>query len=175
MWMRCLLFFLCLCVLGPLGPLWMAGCEGGTGPTDAGVPEKQHVPPTGELVINEIAAKGEPDDWFEVYNASDKTIDLSQYTFTDNIDKRTNAAAFPEGTTLEPGAYKAFFLTDEWPGFRLGSDEELGIFDAKGRLVDSVDWNEGDSPAGESFGRFPDRSGPFRRFVSPTPGLPNVE
>ena len=36
------------------------------------------------LVINEVAAAGEPSDWFELYNSSDKVIDLSGVTYTDD-------------------------------------------------------------------------------------------
>ena len=49
------------------------------------------------LLINEVAARGEPLDWFEVYNASDAPIELAK--FCSPTIWRTRARAFPSRQT----------------------------------------------------------------------------
>ena len=81
---------------------------------------------------------------------------------------------FPAGTVIAPGEYLQFSLDKEaWPGFALGSDEELGIWLADGTLVASVDWAEGQAGADQSYARIPDITGHFETVDSPTPGAPN--
>jgi len=125
----------------------------------------------GKLVINEIAAAGDPDDWFELYNGTGQTIDISKYTFTDDTKDKTKGK-FEKNTELKPGEYKVFYLTSKWPGFKLGKEEELAVYDDKGNLIDSVKWKDGDSPDKKSFGRMPDQTGPFKT-LNPTPGKAN--
>ena len=62
---------------------------------------------------------------------------------------------------------------DGWPGFALGGDEELGIWMPDGILVDSVDWNEGQSGEAQSYARVPNLTGEFQTVTNPTPGAPN--
>ena len=126
------------------------------------------------LVINEVAAAGEPNDWFELYNGTPDPIDLSGWFVTDSVATEPMRAALPEGTTIAAWGFLALDATDEALGFRLGGDEELGIADPSGDFVDQVDWNEGDSPAGGSFGRVPDGSGSFETLEAPSRGAPNA-
>ncbi len=125
------------------------------------------------VVINEIAPAGDPDDWFELYNTSSVAADLSGWTFSDSPAEDPARAVFPEGTTLAPGAYLQVVVSDELVGFKLGSDEELAVFDAAGVLVDANDWDEGVAPDGTSWGRFPDGTGDFSQRSTPTPGARN--
>ena len=127
------------------------------------------------LVINEVAAAGEPSDWFEIYNGTAETIDLSTWRFTDSVADRPAGAPFAAGSTIAPGQYLQVTVDDDYPGFKLGGDEELAVFDAGGRVVDQVDWDEGQSPVGGSFGRIPDLRGAFKILVAPTPAAPNVD
>ena len=62
---------------------------------------------------------------------------------------------------------------DGWPGFALGSDEELGIWLLDGTLVASVDWEDGQSGADQSYARVPDVTGGFATVDTPTPGAAN--
>lgn len=149
--------------------------------SDAGVGEKDVNKDTptktsslqGKLIINEVAAKGDPDDWVELYNAGNEEIDLTKVYITDDLAAQANKTAL-QGS-IKPGEYKVVTLNDTFPGFKLGSDEEVGIFDEDGALIDSVDWADGDSPAGESYGRIPDKTGGFKTLKTPTPGKPNVD
>ena len=127
------------------------------------------------LVINEVAARGEPRDWFELYNAGPEPLALADFVLADDLTDRGKRTPFPPGLIIEPGAYLRIELDgDGWPGFALGRDEELGIWTADGRLAAQVDWAEGQSDDGASFARVPDVTGPFRTVTDPTPGAPNV-
>ena len=115
------------------------------------------------LVINRVAAKGDPLDWFELYNASNSVIDLTGYVVADDLTDAGKRVAFPAGTTIAPGEYMQFKVdSDNWAGFKLGGDEELGIWTSEGVLVDSVDWDEGDSGENEIYARVPDVTGEFQ-------------
>ena len=126
------------------------------------------------LVINEVAAKGDPLDWFELHNPSPDPIALDGFEVADSLTDAGKRVAFPAGTTIQPGAYTQFTLDkDGWPGFALGGDEELGIWQLDGTHVASVDWNEGQSPDGQSYARVPDATGDFQTVANPTPGAAN--
>ncbi|HEY8145077.1 MAG TPA: lamin tail domain-containing protein [Kofleriaceae bacterium] len=143
---------------------------------DAAVPESpaDAAPPIpGRLTINEIAAAGEPADWFEVTNVGSEAIDLAGYTFTDD-PAIPDQALFPDGTTVAPGELRVFWVDDDEAGFALGSDEELAVFGPDGQVADSVDWDEGESPDGGSFARVPDGQGAFITLEVATPGEPNA-
>ena len=145
---------------GPYGP--DTRTDTGTAPVNIG------------LVINEVAAKGGPIDWFELHNASDNPIALDRFLVADDLSDAAKRVPFPVGTTIQPGLYLQFQLDkDSWPGFALGGDEELGIWLPDGTLVDSVDWNEGQSGEAQSYARLPDLIGEFQTVTSPTPGAPN--
>ena len=126
------------------------------------------------LVINEVAAKGDPFDWFELYNASVSHIALANFVVADDLEDAGKRVSFPSDLILPPGGYLQFEVDkDGWPGFGLGSDEELGVWAADGVLADSVDWDEGDSGEGESYARIPDATGDFQTVGNPTPGAAN--
>ncbi len=147
---------------------------GGTSNPDAGVDTGgENTPDLTGLIINEVAAAGDP-DWFELYNSTDRAISLEEATFTDDLSNPTRGL-FAEGESVAAGGYVVIYLSDEWPGFKLGSDEELGIYDHERELVDSVDWDEGESPSGGSYARIPDGTGPFKRVQTATPGAANID
>lgn len=127
------------------------------------------------LVINEVAAAGEPADWFELFNAGDRPIELSGYFFTDDIADRPQRGSFPADLVIEPFGYEVIYMDDDWPGFKLAKDEELAIFAPDGAMIDSVDWDDGDSPEGMSYARIPNGIGPFVTVDTPTPGAANVD
>ena len=133
------------------------------------------VPVTDKVVINEVAAAGDPNDWFELYNGTCKDIDLSEYSVADDLADATARVKFPKGTIIKAGAYMKFELKPDWPNFKLGSDEEFGLWDKSGTLVDSANWNAGDSPVGGSFARIPNGTGDFKMLKVATPGKENKE
>ena len=118
-------------------------------------------PPRGGLVLNEVAASGTPEDWFEVTNVGVTSVVLSDYCFVDVKDDFVKCKPFA-ATILAPGAHMAFDVTTADAGFKLGTDEELWIYrNVDKLLIDGVDWAEGQSPATGSFARVPDATGPF--------------
>ncbi|MYF91676.1 MAG: T9SS type A sorting domain-containing protein [Gemmatimonadetes bacterium] len=126
------------------------------------------------LVINEVAAQGDPLDWFELYNASDESIDLADFVMADDLTDESKRTPFPDGTVIEAGAYLQIELDkDGWPGFALGRDEELGIWTADGILVAQIDWEKGQADERTSWARLPDITGDFQTVDTPTPGAPN--
>ena len=139
-----------------------SGADGEGGASDVG------------LAINEIAAKGDPLDWFELHNYSDSRIALADFVFADDLANAAKRVPFPPEAVIEAGGYLRIELDkDAWPGFALGSDEELGVWTADGALADSVDWEDGDSGEGESYARVPDGTGAFITVSEPTPGAGN--
>ena len=126
------------------------------------------------LVINEVASKGDPLDWFELYNASGEEIALADFVVADDLKDAAKRVAFPAELVIPHGGYLQIELDkDGWPGFALGGDEELGIWTRGGALVAEVDWDEGQAGEGMSFARVPDASGEFQTVGNPTPGAAN--
>ena len=143
-------------------------------PTDGDSANAGSAPAEVGLVINELAAKGDPLDWFELHNPTSDLIVLDGFEVADSLTDAGKRVAFPAGTTIEPGAYMQFALDkDGWPGFALGGDEELGIWLLDGTGVARVDWDEGDSGEGQSYARVPDATGDFQTVDNPTPSAPN--
>ncbi len=127
-----------------------------------------------ELVINEVAAQGDPLDWFELYNASASPIDLADFVLADDLTDADKRVPFPAGTVIAAGAFLQIQLDkEEWPGFALGRDEELGIWTADGRLMAQIDWDKGQADEGTSWARIPDITGDFQTVSPPTPGARN--
>ena len=76
-------------------PSFPESSEGGAGTTAAY---------TG-LVINEVAAKGDPLDWFELYNASGKEIALAEFVVADDLKDAAKRVAFPDELVIPQGGY----------------------------------------------------------------------
>ena len=103
------------------------------GESSAEASDDEAVTDTG-LVINEVAAQGDPLDWFELYNASDGPIDLANFVMADDLTDESKRVPFPADMVIEAGAFLQIELDkDGWPGFALGRDEELGIWTARRR------------------------------------------
>ena len=140
-------------------------------------------------VINEISAMGirffldedeEQEDWIEIYNPTDQSISLLNWSLTDNPSE-PNQWVFPD-VSIGGGDYLVVFASrkDRRPtsgnlhtNFGLDSSGEyLGLYDDSGVLIDSF------SPAfppqrdGFSYGIHP-TSGQEVFFTTVTPGMAN--
>lgn len=121
------------------------------------------------LVINEVAAAGDPLDWVELKNTSDVAVNLSGLYLTDNLDEPQQGAL--PAVSVGAGELYVVEIDDTTLGFKLGSDEEVHLVNSNGDVIDGVDWDEGDSPAGGSFARGDD--GNFSSTTPDTRGADN--
>jgi len=167
-------------------------------------------PSHAKVVINELMAsniasfsdpQGEFDDWIELYNAGDTSVNVGGMYLSDDPEVPTmwqiplgNAGA----TTLGPGRFLLIWMdgqTGDYQagqqqggvrtvgppacgfhgGFRLGADGEgIYLFDVDGvALVDSLIY--GEQTPDLSYGRYPDGGQTLRFFFDPTPGEANNE
>jgi len=161
------------------------------------------------VVINEVMAsnvksfadpQGDFDDWIELYNAGDSSVDLGGMYLTDD-PKVPDMWQIPlgnrGGTTLSPGGYLLIWMDGETAdyqvveqpgvrpsgppasgfhaGFRLDAGgDEIHLFDADGAtLIDSLTF--GEQTPDMSYGRYPNGGDALRFFGEPTPGGPNNE
>lgn len=139
------------------------------------------------LLINEVMtgndtlleqSNGVYCDWIELKNTTDATIELSDYSITDNLDK-TEYCTLPSGK-LNPGKCIVLLCTGDTPLTKSGygqlalslnaESEQLYLLDETGSVVDYVTLT--DIPYAASCGRMPDQNGLFY-FSTPTPGEEN--
>lgn len=139
------------------------------------------------LKINEFLASnsssnadeaGEFDDWIEIYNPTEETLNLSNLFLTDNPDNLTKWH-FPEGSsTIAPGDFLLIWSDEDGSqgplhaNFKLSaSGEFLALVDSNGiSIIDSLTF--GPQSTDISWGRSPDGSTNWRE-LSPTPGSSN--
>lgn len=118
-----------------------------------------------DLVFNEIGCAGP--DFAELVNRGTRTVSLEGLSVRDSTNAGATSQPFPS-RPLAPGELWAVELVDL--GLRCG-EETLQLVDRRGVPLDAV------SPpplaSDQSFGRFPDGSGPWE-VLSPTPDAPNA-
>jgi len=143
------------------------------------------------IVLNEVMAKnkstladpqGEFDDWIELKNVSDQTVDLSGMYLTDSAD-RPLKWQFPQGTQLAPGEYLIVWADEDGgdePGlhanFRLAADgETVWLYDAarNGYMLLDCATFEG-LGTDQSLARYPDGTRPMQVSSAPSPLGPNA-
>lgn len=146
-----------------------------------------YAPPA--LYINEFMAinettiedpQGDYDDWIEIYNPGDHQINLEGFYLTDYLSQPLQWA-FPD-TFIEAGGFLLIWADNDEgdPGlhtnFELsGNGEQVGFYDTDAHgnaLIDSITFSS--QYPDTSFGRYPDGSGNWMFFSSPTPGYPNL-
>ncbi|MBN2269174.1 MAG: lamin tail domain-containing protein [Sedimentisphaerales bacterium] len=149
------------------------------------------------LVINEFVASNsngatdpqlERDDWIEIYNAGDHTIELAGMYLTDDLEDPTKWQ-IPTGSALTRigvGGHVVIWADEDvgdnpnglHADFQLSiGGEEIGLFtesriDGQIILVDSIEFSAQESDI--SYGRYPDGSKTWRWFTSPSPGWANT-
>ncbi len=132
------------------------------------------------LVINELSANnatiaadedGDYDDWIELYNNSDETIDLEGYHLSDDAGDMSKWT-FP-AVSIAPGEYIILWAdrdtvdaTDLHTNFRLSAGGEvISLSDADEQLLDQVDFAEQYEDI--TYGRFENGIGAFD-YLYPT-------
>ncbi|HPO61540.1 MAG TPA: CotH kinase family protein [Candidatus Kapabacteria bacterium] len=106
------------------------------------------------IIFNEIMYKSSNDfkcgDWVELYNISDKTIDISNWIFKDEDNEHN--FTIPQGTVLNSKDYLVLCESSEnfsntYPNilnykgnfdFGLGRPDIISLFDSDNKLIDSI-------------------------------------
>lgn len=127
------------------------------------------------VVINEVMAQnntgvtdevGEHEDWIELHNNNNFSVDLSGFYLTDNpaiLDKWE----LPQGTTIAANGYLTFWADEDsaqgpltHTNFKLSAlGEQVYLLDATLAIVDSVTF--GQQTVDLSYSRIPNGTGPF--------------
>jgi len=141
-----------------------------------------------DLKINEFCAKnesvildeyGEYDDWIEIYNYGEDTVDLSGIYITDDLSN-IQKWQFTEEILIVPFSFVIVWADDQPEqgathiGFKLsGEGEEIGLFTPNSLInIDSIVYDEQMSDI--SMGRKPDGGIIWNNFINPTPGSSNI-
>ncbi len=140
------------------------------------------------VVINELLAsnsqgatdaQGQHDDWIELYNTAETSVDVGGMYLTDDPDNPTRWQ-IPAGTTIESKGYVLVWADGDTAdsglhaNFKLNANgDEISLFEADGKTrLDRASY--GSQMADVSFGRYPNGTGDFRLLGYPTPGQQNV-
>jgi len=135
----------------------------------------------GDVIVDEILLKnsfsiidedGDRSPWVELFNTSDKTVNLSDYALSDNKD-RLLKYRLPDAE-IAPGGYALVYLSGKdrigselHANFKIGSDEtQLFLTDIASCTVQTVDL-PAQSKDNVSYGRTAD--GTWQYFPMPTP------
>ena len=136
--------------------------------------------PAGDVVINEFMASndvtasdqdGDFDDWIELYNNTNASIDLSGYSLSDDGTDLTQWS-FPAGTVIEANAYLIIWADEDddqeglHASFKLSaSGETIYLVNTIGEIEDEITYEEQTTDV--SYGRFPNGTGNFE-IMTPT-------
>ncbi len=137
------------------------------------------------VVLNEFMASntttladelGEYDDWIELHNMGPVPVPLTHMYLTDDLAEPMKWA-FPD-TTIEPGGFFLVWADDDeeqgptHASFKLSADgEELGLFFRIPSDIVPLDTiSFGPQNEDQSWGRYPDGTGPWGATQAPTPG-----
>lgn len=123
--------------------------------------------------LNEVESNGDAvGDWVEIVNTGDAPVDIAGWKVRDAATDHPFAVV-PAGTVLAPGAFHWLHTEFPPPGFGLGVDDSVTLFQADGTtVVDTYAWSGGH--AATTFGRCPDGSGDWRVTTVATKGAANA-
>ena len=140
------------------------------------------------VVINELMASnsktiqdetGAYPDWFELYNNSDKHIDISGFYLTDKPYREPSMWRIPNETILNPHGFLIIWADNDpkdgpyHTNFKLSKDgDSIAIYSVDGRtLVDLISFKSQQTDV--SYGRKTDGENFWVYFNIPTPGASN--
>jgi len=137
--------------------------------------------------INEIVASnangiqdadGNHPDWIELYNSSNSSIDLKDFSIADK--EEDDAKWFFPQINLAPKSFLLVFasgldrknVNELHTDFKISkSGEDIFLYDAQGTIISSMPSTSLDED--QSYGSFPDGSSSYLYFSEPTPGATN--
>lgn len=151
-----------------------------------------YVMPQSHLSINEFMASnlnwiadnnGDYEDWIEIYNANDSSLNLAGYYITDDIDELTKwqiPFGYPDSTTIDSAGFRIFWADNQpWEGplhlgFKLSKDgEQIVLVSSNGlTIIDSITYKP--QTTNISMGRYPDGQDFWFYYNQPTPGDENL-
>jgi gliding motility-associated-like protein len=142
-----------------------------------------------QVVINEyscanrgglIDSYNEREDWIELHNTSAAPFDISSYFLSDNENNLTKFQ-IPPATIIPANGYQIFLCSARnlnaggfiHTNFKLTqtNPEKVIFTNPGGVVVDSLSITK--TQLDQSIGRFPNGTGPFRIFPTPTPDQEN--
>lgn len=126
------------------------------------------------VCINEFqstSAFGGPDDWVEIYNRGTTAFDLSGCYLSDQRGENTKWQ-FPANTILQPGNYLVIY--EDALGFGFASEGDDVIMLSAADSATGLDFFDfGPQQPDHSQGRYPDGTGNWYSFNTPTKGVAN--
>lgn len=137
---------------------------------------KDNDPPVKDegLYINEIYASG-GEDWIELYNSTDASVDLGGYKI---YDDPSGKYSLPSGTSIPSKGFLIIICDDSGTGlstnFKLSSSGETVYLENKaGNVIDEVIFPPMED--GQSYGRYPDGTSTWKISGNTTRGSSNGE
>lgn len=145
----------------------------------------------GQVIINEYSASNltgyvdnydSQEDWIELYNTSNSSVNLSGYYLSDSTDDPTKWT-IPDGTIIPANGYLVFWCSgrDESSGnnyhtnFKLKQTkinaEHVVFSDSNGTIINDIELQK--TQLEHSYGRSPNGSSTWKIFLSPTLGNAN--
>ncbi len=128
--------------------------------------------PLRNIVINELLTHSENvvlSDFIELYNHSDKTVDLSGCWLTD--DPALPRFRIPTGTVMAPGGFVVLDQAELGFGLKAAGETIYFINPEHTRVLDAIEFEP--QADGVSFGRWPDGANAFYPLSARTPGTNN--
>ncbi len=154
-----------------------------------GTANEDQVPPSLSVYINEWMADnadflanpldGEFDDWFELYNAGNETVDISGFLLSDD-PANLGKTRIPNGTSIASKSHLLVWADEKAPQtegdlhveFQLSREGEILILSTpNGAILDQVEFASQEPNI--SNGRLPDGSETIAILPAPTPGSAN--
>lgn len=121
------------------------------------------------VVINEILPAPSPNnkEWVELYNPSDKTIDLSSFYIDDVLGSGASAYKIPTNTFISPNGYLVF----EFNNVFNNDSDSVYLISPRGTIIDKYTYES--TVRDESFCRIPSGGNWSNQTCKPTKNAPN--
>ncbi len=115
---------------------------------------------------------GMDDEFIELYNSGNESVDVSGYVLRDTIFRSTPGEhTLANGTMIGPGEFLVIFVSNS--GVFQGNDgDAIKLYDPSGNMVDEKEYNT--TTEDVSFARIPD-GGEWGNSTAPSPGEPNQD
>lgn len=126
-----------------------------------------------DVRLNEVESNGDTvGDWVELTNTGSAPADVSGWKVKDS-GAGNPFAVVPSGTVIAPGGFYALYTEFPAPGFGLGVDDTVTLYQADGTSkVDEYGWSGGH--AATTYGRCPDGTGAWQVTTVATRGAANA-